>query len=205
MRLTKRKKRILDTLHQSIPMDVCLLNELRVKCTWAGEFKNAKSRKSDQRKSFNRTVSSFEELNTYQLSENRKGFYTNLSAGLFARWAIWELVEQGYLSYLPESDEMEIAVGRDACSAFIKMKHGQCSVVGTAVFMSDIVLVGRRPIEESDLKIIAQIPWPVKCFLEGVVKTRIEQPVSELTRLPSTINLNGKAEISTAKKKFRLY
>jgi len=205
MRLTDRKKRILDLLNQSTPAGVCLLNELRVKCIWAGEFRNAKSRKSDQRKSFNRTISNFETLHTYQIAENRKGFYTNLLAGLFARCAIWELIEQGYLSNLPESDEIEIAVGRDACAVFVKLRHGQLAVVGTAVFMSDITIVANRPIEEADLQKIAQIPWPVKCFEEGGVKISVDLPVSELIYLPSKISLNGKDEISTAKKKFRLY
>jgi hypothetical protein len=205
MRITERKKRILDLLSQSSPSGVCLLNELRVKCGWDGEFRHAKSRKSDQRKSFNRTVSNFDALHTHQIAENRKGFYTNLSAGLFARCAIWELIEEGYLSNLPEPDEIEIAVGRDACTAFVKLKHGQFAVVGTAVFMSDITIVASRPIEEADLQKISQIPWPVQCFKEGGVKTSVDQPVSELVYLPSKINLNGKTEISTAKKKFRLY
>lgn len=203
MRLTKRKKRILSILSESAPSGVCLLNELRVKCMWAGEFDQAKSRKSDQRKSFNRTVVNFVDLHTLQLSENKKGFYTNLSSGLFARWAIWELIEKGYLSNLPTLGEMEIVIGRDACTAFINLKHKQLAVIGTAVFMSDIILVGNRQIEDSDLKEIARIPWPIKCFSKETIKTCVNQPVNELNRLPSTISLNGKKEISTAKQKFR--
>lgn len=205
MRLTQRKKRILDTLNHSNPPGISLLNELRVKCTWAGEFRQAKSRKSDQRKSFNRTVlGNFDGLHICHLSDDR-GFYTNLSVGLFARWAVWELMDQGYLTYLPESDEMEIAVGRDACSAFIKLKHDQLAVVGTAVFMSEIILVGSRPIEEKDLREVARIPWPVNGYKKTTVDRRTNLSVSELISLPSTISLNEKSYVSTAKKKFSIY
>lgn len=205
MRITERKKRILSLLDQGVPTGVCLLNELRVKCRWAGEFEHSKSRKSDQRKSFNRTVSGFEKLHTYQIAENRKGFYNNLLAGLFARCAVWELVEEGYLSYLPEADEMELAIGRDACSAFIKLKNGQFATVGTAVFISDIMVVANRPIEDRDLQNIAQIPWSINCFTKDSVQSNVDLPVSDLTRLPEQIKLNGVTAISTAKKKFRLY
>jgi hypothetical protein len=205
MRLTERKKRIFDTLNHSSPSGISLLNELRVKCEWAGEFKQAKSRKSDQRKSFNRTVlGNFDGLHTLPFS-NQRGFYTSLSVGLFARWAIWELIDQGYLSHLPAPDEMEVAVGRDACSALIKLKHDQLAVIGTAVFMSDIILVGSRPIGEKDLREAARIPWPVNGFKKATVDKRIDLSVDELIRLPSTITLDGKTYVSAAKKKFRIY
>ncbi|MES2728982.1 MAG: hypothetical protein V4621_02635 [Pseudomonadota bacterium] len=205
MRLTKRKKRILDTLNQVSPVSVCLLNELRVKCMWAGEFKQAKSRKSDQRKSFNRTVlGNFDGLHTLHLSDGR-GFYTNLSVGLFARWAIWELIDQGYLTHLPAPDEIQIVVGRDACSAFVKLKHDQFAVIGTAVFMSDITLVGSRSIEENDLKAVAKIPYPISGIKKDTIDNHATLSVSELVSLPSAISLNGKIYVSTAKKKFGKY
>lgn len=205
MRLTKRKKRILETLNCSTPEGVSLLNELRVKCTWAGEFKQSKSRKSDQRKSFNRTIlGESDALHVRHLSDNRE-FYSDSSVGIFARWAIWELIDQGYLTYLPEPDEMEIAVGRDACTAYIKLKHDQLAVIGTAVFMSNIILVGNHPIDKKDLRVMSKIPWPIKAFKKDTFDKNCDLSVGELSGLPSIISLNGKTNISTAKKKFRIY
>ncbi len=100
---------------------------------------------------------------------------------------------------------MEIAVGRDACAAFVKLKNSQFAVIGTAVFMSEIIIVGSRTIEEKDLWEIAKVPWSVKGYKDNAVDEGINLLVSELVSLPSIIILDGKTCVSTAKKKFSIY
>ena len=202
MRLTRRKQRILRFLSAGEPSGVSLLNELRVRCIWDGEFDGAKSRQSDQRKSFNRTVlENSEHLYTYQLADNRKGLNHAFTAGLFVKWAAWELVEQGYLTSLPEPDEIVFAVGCDACSGFINLKNGQFAVVGTAVFLTDIFLVSDRECDENDLVELSKVPWRILAFKNGEIQYEPDLRVAEVDRLPYAVNISGKTWISTARKK----
>ncbi|MCQ2006458.1 hypothetical protein [Rhizobium sp. NRK18] len=206
MRQTGRKKLILEILNSCEPQGICLLNELRVKCAWAGEFDKMKSRKTDQKKSFNRTViGNFDELVKEEVAQKYRGFYTYLSIGLFARWAVWELLEQEYLTGLPQADEMEIFVGRDACTAFVKLQNGQRSVVGTSVFMSDIILIGSREISDDDLNCLAQIPWPTNAFFEHGMTEDKTFRLCDAARLPSFIEFSNGTTASTARKRYSKY
>ena len=54
MRLTRRKRKILDILSHSKPRGVSLLSEMRVKYMEGDSSYKERSRRNDQRKSFNR-------------------------------------------------------------------------------------------------------------------------------------------------------
>lgn len=200
MRQTKRKRRILDLLVQSQPSGVALLNELW--CRYVeSEASPGRSGKADRRKSFNRTIlSSSTGLEVQYLSDKRY-IYEELTAGIFARWAVWELIDQKYVSGLPRPKEMIVAVGNDACAAFSVLKGDQLAVIGPATFMKDIVVFGKREFEFSDFHKLSEIPWEVWCFTDRGVTNDPYIPVGKLAPLPYQIEVAGKAQVATARKR----
>jgi hypothetical protein len=200
MRQTKRKRRVLDLLLQSQPSGVALLNELCCRYLVA-EALTGSSGKADRRKSFNRTVlSGFTGLEVHYLADKRY-IYEELTAGIFARWAVWELLDEKYLSGIPRPKEMIVAVGKDACAAFSVLEGDQLAVIGTARFMKDIVVLGNRELDFSDFYKLAEIPWALRCFTEGGVTNDPYLPVCRLARLPYHIEIDGKSSVSTARKR----
>lgn len=200
MRQTKRKRRVLDMLGQSQPTGVALLNELCCRYIDA-ETSPGSSGKADRRKSFNRTVlSGFTGLEVNYLAD-KQYIYEELTAGIFARWAVWELLDQKYLSGFPRPEEVIVAVGKDACAAFSVLKGDLLAVIGPAIFMKDIVVLGNRGLEHSDFHKQAEIPWALWCFTEGSVTSDPHIPVSKLARLPYEIEVAGKSAVATARKR----
>lgn len=200
MRQTKRKRRVLDMLGQSQPTGVALLNELCCRYIDA-ETSPGSSGKADRRKSFNRTVlSGFTGLEVNYLAD-KQYIYEELTAGIFARWAVWELLDQKYLSGFPRPEEVIVAVGKDACAAFSVLKGDLLAVIGPAIFMKDIVVLGNRGLEHSDFHKLAEIPWALWCFTEGGVTSDPHIPVSKLARLPYEIEVAGKSAVATARKR----
>ncbi|WP_126925067.1 hypothetical protein [Rhizobium vallis] len=200
MRQTKRKRRVLDLLVRSQPTGVALLNELCCRYLEA-EASPGNSGKADRRKSFKRTVlSGFTGLEVHHLADNRY-IYEELTAGIFARWAIWELLDQKYLSGIPRPKEMIVAVGKDACAAFSVLKENQLAVIGPATFMKDIVVLGNRELEISDFHKLSEIPWALWCFTEGGVTNDPYFPAGKLARLPYQIEIAGKSAVATARKR----
>ncbi|ODR88853.1 hypothetical protein [Sinorhizobium alkalisoli] len=200
MRQTKRKRRVLDLLVQSHPTGVALLNELCCRYLEA-EASPGSSGKADRRKSFNRTVlSGFTGLEVHYLADKRY-IYEELTAGIFARWMVWELLDQKYLSGIPRPKEMIVAVGKDACAAFSVLKGDQLAVIGPATFMKDIVVLGNRELDFSDFYKLSEIPWALWCFTEGGVTSDPYFPVGKLARLPYQIEVAGKSAVATARKR----
>lgn len=158
MRQTKRKRRVLDLLVLSQPTGVALLNELCCRYLEA-EASFGSSGKADRRKSFNRTVlSGFTGVEVHHLADKRY-IYEELTAGIFARWAVWQLLDQKYLSGTPRPKEMIVAVGKDARAAFSVLKGDQLAVIGQATFIKDIVVLGNRELDFSDFNKLSEIPW----------------------------------------------
>jgi hypothetical protein len=200
MRQTKRKRRVLDLLAQSQPTGVALLNETCCRYLEA-EASTGSSGKADRRKSFNRTVlSGFTGLEIEYLADKRY-IYEELTAGIFARWAVWELLDQKYLSGMPRPEEMIVAVGKDACAAFSILKGEQLAVIGPATFMKEIIVLGNRELEFSDFYELAEIPWALWCFTDDGVTSDPYLPVSGLSRLPYQIEVAGKSAVATARKR----
>lgn len=200
MRQTKRKRRILDLLVQSQPSGLSLLNELCCRYLEA-ESSPGRSGKADRRKSFNRTVlSGATGLEIYSLAD-RRYIYEELTTGIFARWAVWEMLDQKYLSGIPRPKEMIIAVGKDACAAFSVLKRDQLAVIGPATFMKDIVVLGNRELDFSDFHKLSEIPWALCCFTESGVTNDPYFPVGKLNRLPYQIEVAGKSAVATARKR----
>lgn len=200
MRQTKRKRRVLDLLAQSQPTGVALLNELCCRYLEV-EPSPGTSGKADRRKSFNRTIlSGFPGLEVRYLAD-KQYIYEELTAGIFARWAVWELLDQKYLSGLPCPKEMIVAVGKDACAAFSVLKGNQLAVVGPATFMKDIVVLANRELESSDFHRLSQIPWSLWCFTDGGLTNDPHFPAGKLVRLPYQIEVAGKSTVATARKR----
>ncbi|WP_426386935.1 hypothetical protein [Sphingobium sp. R-21] len=200
MRQTKRKDSILDLLVRSQPTGVALLNELW--CRYSEEEgSQGRSTKADRRKSFSRTVlPGFPGLKVRYLSD-RHYIYEGLTAGIFARWAVWELLDQKYLSGFPDPKEIIVAVGKDACAAFSVLKRGELAVIGPATFMKDIVVLGNRELIFSDFHKLSKTPWALWCFTDEGVSNDPYMPVGKLANLPYQIDLAGKSEVATARKR----
>lgn len=190
---------MLDMLAQSQPPGVALLNELCCRYLEA-EPPRGRSGRADRRKSFNRTVLSGYVVEVHHLAD-KQFIYGELTAGIFARWAIWELLDQKYLSAIPRPEEMIVAVGKDACAAFSVLKGGQLAVIGPATFMKDIVVLGNRELNFSDFYKLSEIPWALWCFAEDGVTKDPHCPVVKLSPLPYHIEIAGKSEVSTARKR----
>ncbi|MBB4321554.1 hypothetical protein GGE43_005326 [Agrobacterium tumefaciens] len=200
MRQTKRKRRVQDMLAQSQPPGAALLNEICCRYLEA-ELPREGSAKTDRRKSFNRTVlSDGAGLNIHYLADQRY-IYEELTAGIFARWTIWELLDQRYLSGFPHPDEIVLAVGKDACAAFSVLRDEQFAVIGPATFMKNIIVVGDRALGPSDFSTLSEIPWTLWCFSEEGVSNDPHCPVAKLSRLPYTIDFTRKSKVSTARKR----
>lgn len=200
-RLTKRKRLILDILENNSPKDFATLNELRVKCRWRGEFKNSLSRETDERRSFNRTVlERFSQLYICLMAERHNGFYKDLTVGLFARWAVWELLDQGFLTSLPSPNELSLIVGQNACSAYINLKNGECAVVGNAVFLSNLHVIGTREFLISDLNEISKVPWILTAATKnGLNNVEPSYKLVDLYRLPRSVPHKKYSSITTYK------
>ncbi|MGE8103390.1 hypothetical protein ACQKP1_06820 [Allorhizobium sp. NPDC080224] len=198
MRQTKRKLRVLELLAQSQPTGVALLNEISYRYL-EGEASRGNSGKSDRQKSFNRSVlPGFTGLDVHYLADKRY-IYGDLTAGIFARWAVWELFDQKYISGFPGSKEMIVAVGKDACSAFAVLKQNRLAVIGPATFLKDIVVLGNRPLDSADIQELSKIPWQVMCFTEHGTSNDPRLPITKLARLPYHIELSENLSISTAR------
>jgi hypothetical protein len=198
MRQTKRKLRVLELLDQSQPTGVALLNEISYRYL-EGEASRGNSGKSDRQKSFKRSVlPGFPGLEVHYLADKRY-IYEALTAGIFARWAAWELFDQKYISGLPGPKEMIFAVGRDACSAFAVLKQDQLAVIGPATFLKDIVLLGTRALDMVDIQKLSQVPWQVMCFTEHGISNDPRLPIAKLARLSYQIELSEKLSTSTAR------
>jgi len=200
MRQTKRKRRVLELLNQSQPNGVALLNEI---CCRYLESETAfgSSGKADRRKSFNRTVlSGFTGLKVHYLADKRY-IYGELTSGIFARWAVWELLDQKYLSGIPHEKEMIVAVGKDACAAFSVLKGDRLAVIGPATFMKDIVVLGNRDLDRSDFHKLSEISWTLWCFTESGVTNDPYVPISGLKPLPYQIEIAEQSSVSTARKR----
>lgn len=200
MRQTKRKRRVLDLLNQSQPNGVALLNEIC--CRYLdSETAFGSSGKADRRKSFNRTIlSGFTELKVQYLADKRY-IYGELTAGIFARWAVWELLDQKYLSGIPDAKEMIVAVGKDACAAFSVLRGDRLAVIGPATFMKDIVLLGNRDPNLSDFYKLSEVSWTLWCFTDSGVTNDPHVPVSGLKALPYQIEIAENSSVSTARKR----
>lgn len=206
-RLTKRKKRILDVLKSNSPPGIAMLNELRSKCLWIGNSEDRRVRSHDQKRSFNRTVlQNFNGVEIFKMDKYHSDSDKEITAGLFARWAVWEFIDQGFLSSIPLDDEIELLLGRDACSGFVKLKSNHSAVVGTAAHLSHIILVSTEPITIEKIEQLSLIPWPLKGFQNGKEVLVPELlPLARLDRLPSAIALPNHLEISTSRKKYRFF
>ncbi|WP_269827460.1 hypothetical protein [Agrobacterium salinitolerans] len=168
---------------------------------WMEEASPRNFGKTDRRKSFNRTVlSGLTGLEIYHLAD-KQYIYQELTAGIFARWAVWELLDQKYLSGIPRPKEMIVAVGKDACAAFSVLEGDQLAVIGPATFMKDIFVLGNRELNSSDFHKLSEIPWTLWCCTDGSETNDPYFPVGKLDRLPYDIEIEGKSTVSTARKR----
>jgi len=202
-RLTRRKRQILEILGESNPSGFSLLNELRARCATLDKVGHVDTRRANHRRAFNRTVlSNFEQLRVLRLAWRYRGFDPRLTAGIFARWAVWELLDHGYLSSPPRSEELIITIGRDACSAFTNLKDGRFAIVGTAILHSDLIVVGTHEINENVLDDLCQTSWVIVSSSDGKLsRIQNEFPLVDLEVLPQGIIFENGQEVSTAKRK----
>lgn len=198
-RFTKRKKLILELLQKSDPTGFSMLNELRVKARRSGEFTRARSRHSDQKRSFNRSIlENFSQLHITRLAEKYRGIDRRLSAGLLVRWAVWEMIEEGFLTDLPTADEMTVIVGNNSCSGILNLENDGYAVAGSATAFSDLYLVADRPFDNAALERLSIVPWEIWGVTpSGIKKIDQSHPVFELRRLPRQISLEDGTYLST--------
>lgn len=198
MRQTKRKRRVLDLLVDSYPTGIALSNELCYRY-WMTEATPGGLGKADRRKSFLRTVLSGSIGLEVNYLADKQYLYGHFTAGIFARWAMWELLERKYLSGIPKPEEMIFAVGKDACAAFSVFSGGSLAVIGPATLMKDVVVLGNRQLDVADFYKLSEIPWKIMSFTAGGITNDPHVLVSKLARLPYHIEISEKNSVSTAR------
>ncbi len=205
-RLTKRKRHILNVLSEEPFNGVALLNELRVSCSSEEIFKSHTEQSRDQRKSFNRTImENFDELNVFNFSPSI-GTPKNLTAGICARWIIWELIDHALLTAPPIEDEAYLMIGQNEGTVIARLGSGKHAVVGTSVYLADIVLVSKRKIDEITVNSISAVPWPLMGQIAGHVSSIKEtDSIVHLDRLPANFVTQGGVRLSSSRKRFRYF
>nr|GGI02118.1 hypothetical protein GCM10011355_34360 [Aquisalinus luteolus] len=145
-----------------------------------------------------------EPLTVYDLSRTYEGIPVALTTGIFARWAIWEFIERGYLTDLPGAEDIILYMGCDACTGLVRVNENLYSITGTSCYLRSLYLVSL----ENDydlLKSFSNVEWPILGATKDGAFRQINNDVSvyELGLLPSyTSALNGK-HLSLAKISFR--
>lgn len=194
-RLTRRKKQIFSLLKAHRPQGISTLNELRVKSMWEDGGVVGSRAHADHRKSFNRTLLKHgEPFDVYDLSRTYEGIPENLTAGIFARWAIWEFIERGFLYSEPQSNEQfELYMGYDACTGVIRNAVSDYAVVGNCCFLRSLYLVAEN-FTELLLEEISACPWVIYGINSENSFELIsgDTPVWGLNKLPASVALpNG--------------
>lgn len=188
-RLSRRKKQVLSFLNENSPKGIATLNELRVKAMWDDEGIIGSRSHADHKKSFNRTLLEHgDPLEIIDLSRTWEGTPLVLTAGIFARWSVWELLERGFLSSIPKIKNFELYMGRDACTAVIKNTSINHAVIGNCVFLSSLYLVAKT-FKGEMLDEIGEVPWSI--FDGEQKKIHCKTPLHKLSRLPNELVLDN--------------
>jgi len=114
-RISSRKRCILDVLDRSAPPGLILLNELRHTVLRMERQSGSDIAVFDFNRSFNRTVLQFGAPHFHQIFLDVKESDA-LTAGIVARFGVWQVVEKGYVSALPDSHACAVVIGRDTFS-----------------------------------------------------------------------------------------
>ncbi len=205
-RLSKRKKLVLDLLKKETLHGVAPLNELRVKSIWHSNRTVCSPRAADYKKSFNRTLLEHSDPIEIQLLATEYE-HTNpaFKTGIFAQWAVWDLIERGYLTEEPSTTSFRFVMGRNSCSALVSFGSDELAVVGTACFFDQLWLVSDKFSDEK-ISRLTKVKWPLYTInkhgkLEAVSNS-IE--VSKLDYLPPILT-NTKGRTITFEKKNRYF
>lgn len=201
-RLSNRKKAIIDFLDVHDPLGIATLNELRVRSMWRdGKVVDPRTH-ADQKKSFNRTV--FVHGAPLESIDLLKSCSELLTAGIFARWTVWELVERGYLSTIPQGFGFELIMGRDACTGIVRPTTCSFAVVGTSCILRNLWLVANE-LTDDRIATMSSVPWTIHGIGQFGNTEVIDgsKPIWELNRLPAIRRLDNGHLMSMARIAFR--
>ena len=109
-RMSARKRRILDLLASSEPPGVILQNELRHRVLRAERDSGSAISLFNFNRSFNRTILEYSASHLSRFTLDVKDS-AELTGGIAARFGIWQLVEKGYVSALPDARACAVVVG----------------------------------------------------------------------------------------------
>src|SRR5882757_3056480 len=137
-RISPRKRKILDVLARSEPPSVILENELRYKVLRMERASGSAISMFDFYRSFNRTIQEYSVSHLRRFTMDIKDNSAEFTGGIAARFAIWQLVEKGYVSALPKPDECAVAVGRTSFSVLGTLVKGTKSLI----YSGDIGQIG---------------------------------------------------------------
>lgn len=201
-RRSKRKDVIVEMLQAGTPKGFGLLNELRVKAWRNGNSLGANSY-SSHRRSFTRTITTHSHpLVVHKISRPIAGVPRELTADIFARWALWQFIERGYLSSGPDQNQFFMVMGYDACSGFIRMNDGSVCVVGTTCFLENLWVIFLEGVDFNSLGNNSQIyPHPIMTIGDDQVLTKINPKTSvrDLPYLNHSVSMPNGHSLSTAK------
>lgn len=203
-RVSRRKKQVLQLLRECSPQGIAMLNELRVRSMWADRAGVGAISQADHMRSFNRTLlehgDPFEMLDLMAVEGDD---FCGVSAGMFARWAVWHFIERGWLSGTPDSEQLELFMGWDACTAVIKGGVCDFAVVGGCCYLNSLQVVAKK-LSLGLVECLTETPYRVNGITEnGWQVLKPDTLVSRLERLPGRIYLeNGKILSMSKDKRF---
>ena len=186
-RISPRKQRILGALACSKPPGLILQNELRHTVLRMEREAGTASALIDFNRSFNRTISDYGAPHFSQFILSVKD-NAELTAGIAARFGMWQLVEKGYVSELPSTDECAVVVGNSSFSVLATLV-GRTSAL---LYSGEFERVGLVSIDEpitldaAALRQLSKVQWTLYRVGDGQKLTRMagDIPVRELNSLP---------------------
>lgn len=160
---------------------------------------------ADQRKSFNRTILRyFDGAFVHHLAKRYHKIDSVLTSGIFARWTVWNHLEQGTISEYPDINEVYFVVGRDACTILANLGEKKVAAIGVSTFLEEIILISSSERAFDQIKNVSNSHWNMTGFIQGE-QTELSgfEQLSDLDRLPKTISFAGGSDLSMLKRRLR--
>ncbi|MFN3172504.1 MAG: hypothetical protein ACE37E_17605, partial [Hyphomicrobiales bacterium] len=165
---------------------------------------NSWRRVGSQIRSFNRTVlEHFDEINCVRVYPNTEPNQLDMPAGLLARWYLVHAIEAGYMSGYPQSNDLTILMGNDACHSTTRVGEHCGIAIGSALKTDEIWLISKRPVSDEAIRHYANVDWDLK----GVVGGKWQHispstPMSAIDRLPLFAPVDDGGWIKCDRRKF---
>ena len=193
-RISQRKRRILEVMGQDNPPGVMLYNELRAKVRALERNAGSGSTPWNFNRSFNRTILKFGAPLRYFTLRGHTD--TGLTAGIAARYGIWQLTERGYISRLPTPEECSVVLELESFSVLCALANGTRALLYYQGLVGIELVSSRDKVTAEELRGISMVPWELYRVDDDqrLIHIPPDAPISKLRSLPETALWTNGAE-----------